>query len=217
MIIQSKIKDYYDYVGHVYGADPLVIYERKPLTALNDAGYRPNLNVEFKIDFRLPEYRRWDGPFRYSYKALVVMDTAYLLQRDEFKDRNYKLYDWDNDPQKLNRRYLNFYFDNYTREYPDSKPRECVIGLTKLVGQPIFIINSIGRDNFISIEANIPILTNYGFAKIAPETKMFQDLTYYIGNTMKTSPDTSPPAVVDSIVRLEQRGFDKKTSFRHRK
>jgi len=220
MKILSRFKDYYDFVGHLYGADPLVIYDRKPLTELNEVGYRPDLDVEAKIDFSLPYYfngrtedRRW------YYKAIVIAETAYLLQHDtKYPLSGYKLYDWEADPQELERHY--YWRREGNRDYPDSKPRECLIELAKKIGTPVYMINSIKQskgDSFLTIDANIPILSDYGFASIIPATKLFQDMTYFIGNTMHSNPDRAPPVEVGNADRLTQYGFDKKISFRHRR
>lgn len=234
MIIQSKFKDYYDYVGHTYGSDPLVRYIREPLTAFNEHGFRLNLTVKAKLDFLIPDPRPphpGDTP-RYNYKVLVVMDTAYLLQTYisvrtdiSYEYDRYYLYDWITDPQKLKKHH--WWREAGDNLYANSTPRDCVIELTKLVGQPVFIIDRIGVDYqarlkggawpaSISIESNIPILGEYGFAALFPSTKLFQDLTYFIGNTMHSNPDRAPPVEVSNDDRLVQHGFDKKTSFRHR-
>ncbi len=93
-----------------------------------------------------------------------------------------------------------------------------ILELTKKVGTPVYLIEmSSCYKKEVYIQSEIPNLGELGVASFYPAEQLYQDLAYFIGNTMKDSPDTAGPVVIDDLTRLQQYGFDKKVSFRHRK
>lgn len=216
MKIQSKFKDYYDYVAHIYGGgDPKVIYARAPLTQFNDQRLRLPLVVDHRVDYRLPDMvygpRRF---FDYSFSVLVIMDRPFLLYKKLEPDSEYKIYDFEINPLNLSARarYLDL-----TKRYPNGSSSKNILELTKKVGTPVYVIEHSSYTGKTSIQSEIPNLGKLGVASFYPAEQLYQDLAYFIGNIMSTSPDTVPPVVIDNLTRLQQHGFDKKVSFRHRK
>jgi hypothetical protein len=51
---------------------------------------------------------------------------------------------------------------------------------------------------------------------LIPATQMYQELSYFMGNTIKEHPDTEPPVEVSNNCKIINAGFDLKQSFRHR-
>jgi len=94
---------------------------------------------------------------------------------------------------------------------------EDVVNLSREVGSPAFFISHFSirdLDLLATVIPETPRLGVLGFAKkISPE-QMYQDISYFVGNTLHKSPDTDPPAEVCEKIRLVQRGFHPKTSFR---
>lgn len=67
------------------------------------------------------------------------------------------------------------------------------------------------------IPYRLPILQEHGFADVVDPYQMYQDLEYFIANTMNESPDMMPPTEMTDKERIVAAGFDLKQSFRHRK
>jgi len=67
------------------------------------------------------------------------------------------------------------------------------------------------------IERKIPVLADYKFGAVREATQLYQDLSYFMGNTIHPSPDLAPPVQVSDKDRIVQHGFDLRQSFRHRK
>ncbi len=94
---------------------------------------------------------------------------------------------------------------------------EDVVNLSREVGSPAFFISHLsmkGSDLWATVLPETPRLGDLGLAKKLPPERMYQEISYFVGNTLHKSPDIDPPAGVCEKSRLVQRGFDPKTSFR---
>lgn len=223
MKIQSKFKDYYDHVAHIYGGgDPLNVYERKPL---EDNVY--NFDSTVFNGFRLPG--NWYH-LNYSLKYIVIAGKLYTLRADKNEDRNavgtygeYKLFTPENFPKHFEKEkskgFRKWRLDSWRRE-------EVYIGyehpalteIAKAIGQPVYELYRIENSYRTSVYVNhvIPILADNHIPKIIPAEQMYQDLSYYTVNTMKESPDIRKPNISSDKEKILQHGFDTKQSFRHR-
>jgi len=74
-----------------------------------------------------------------------------------------------------------------------------------------------GRTGTVRVDENIPILGDIGLAAVYPAEQLYQDLSYFIVNTMKDSPDMAKPSSITDKEKISSHGFDLKMSFRHRK
>jgi hypothetical protein len=99
-----------------------------------------------------------------------------------------------------------------------------LIPLSRALGVPVFVVSDIAyiaRDDkhrlAITVETTIPILGDLGLPAIYTPQQIYQDIAYFMGNTLHESPDIAPPVSVSDRDRLVQHGFDAKASFRHRK
>lgn len=220
MKIQSRFKDYYDYVAHIYGGgDPKITYVREPLTEFNQYGFRPDLLVKHNVEYRLPDTPSYYSRFKdYSFAVLVIMNRPFLLysRKLEVGYSAFALYDFILNPLDLNEK--RYAWSDTTTDYPRGDESQNILELTKKVGAPVYLINSSSYyQSQVYIQPEIPNLGKLGVASFYPAEQLYQDLAYFIGNTMKDSPDTKPPVEVSDLDRLQQYGFDRKVSFRHRK
>jgi hypothetical protein len=234
MQIQSRFKDYYDYVPFLNGGsgDPKIFYDRPRflLTSIED---EPS-HIDFKVPagffpLRLPSVgqflsltnEKWEWVLRW----VCVAGNFYLSFDRHSKDANSESFSLlsEGDPcfkdfQKMTQRM------HHGREYLvtlkevlKGKPSFNLVQLSREVGSPVFFIDtpfSKGSQKLARVPNETPILKNLGFSKVVPPTQMYQDISYFVGNTLNESPDLSPPEKVSDSVRLVQRGFDPKTSFR---
>lgn len=224
MKIKSKFKDYYDHVAHIYGGgDPKVTYVRDRICPLQDCG------IESQIISTLPSIcgMPYDAGRKVSnfveFKTLVVCGKEYLLvgYRPELGGfTKFHLLNKLTDQKLITAlsEKRSFFCENIRNNYDDwvGVPSENLIKLSKFIGHPVFIIDMIVRGNETYIDARIPVLAELGFAAIMPPEQLYQELAYFVANVMIDSPDIKPPAEVSDTDKIQQHGFDKKVSFRHR-
>lgn len=226
MIIKSRFRDYYDHVSHLYGGgDPNVIYLRDRLVDMKH-GLHKKLEVDFpeKKNLRKSPYIDMKSAFYgYNFKWLVVTGCYYLiLEPMNAIESGYKIFNEKNFPSVWNS-YKNRVIPFYMREsfdFTDHTPDQTLINLSKKIGQPVFTIPSFfipSSPDIIGIDAEIPNLGELGMASVVSPQTMYQDIAYFIGNTIKDSPDMMPPTKMTDLEKVEQHGFDKRVSFRHRK
>lgn len=235
MIIKSQFKDYYDHISHIYGGgDPNVIYIRNRFTEATqyntDMVFPPKV-VPFKKELRqAPQYTHmtsspWVG---YDAKWLIICARYYLILKPVNSFVGWKVFTENNFPEIWNKlvfRRLNQYIS--FQQQPDSPEWYCgsaspeLVELSRLVGAPVFTICNNWRYNSkqydVDIDSEIPILKDIGMPSLISPQQMYQDIAYFVGNTINESPDLMPPTKMTDLEKVEQHGFDKKQSFRHRK
>lgn len=222
MKIISKFKDYYDHQAHVYGGgDPLIVYERKRLGELLINGLVTEVILNHDNDtlansLKVKEYLNVNtimGWLIVCGKPFPLVDVGRNYVKPEweiFDTVKHKQYIDEDQNTKWNRIVRN------RKGYIEvGQENSGLIELSKQVGHPVFIISAI-RWNHYYIDGNCPILDGIGLAKYYPAEQLYQDLSYFIGNMMKDSPDTQPPVVMSDDVKITNHGFDKQ-SFKHRK
>src|ERR1019366_2001257 len=97
-----------------------------------------------------------------------------------------------------------------------------VLSATRQLGHPVFLVCQLSYDRVNStttfhVGDECPKLVDMKFAtKLSPE-QLYQDLSCFMGNTMRGSPDIDTPVKLADKDRIVQHGFDLKQSFRHRK
>lgn len=97
------------------------------------------------------------------------------------------------------------------REIPE------VLALSRQVNAPVFTFTSSFRNNKVNVDGNVPILSTMGIPALIPAEQLYQDIAYFLGNTMKGSPDLMPATAQTDKEKILSAGFDIKASFRHRK
>lgn len=202
MRIISKFKDYYDHVAYIGGPDPRVIYERKP--------FDTDLIVEHEVS-RFPYY--WTKQGGYEFKWLVIAGRYWLLLRKGWEQKPFALLSEEEFPQFCSSCYdicmhgVEYFLGRYDHR---------LVTLSRAIRAPVFIINSINRkQGTLVVEKQIPKLSEYPITKLISAEQMFQYIAYFMGNTLNVSPDVAPPVEIADKYKIEQAGFDLKTSFRH--
>jgi hypothetical protein len=202
MKIISPFKDYYDHIAYIYGVDNTIVYNRNPFdkNTLPSDGYRMPDFQYWTRDVNETIFAQFGGKDKndYSRRWLCIMGKFYLQVTTNTLDRS----SW---------KIVNYEFNNTISQYHTE-----LMKLHKHIQAPVFVINSNYWRNF-NIDTDIPILKDSGIASIISPEKMYQDISYFIGNVLKDNPDTLPPVNISDKDKLTQAGFDAKMSFRHRK
>ncbi len=219
MRIISSFKDYYDFVAHKYGGgDPKVVYVRNRLKENQVNVKEPNVPHDdngFGIIYNIGNRQ-----LTQSWAHLIVAGKMYLLTRpNEFYNQSEQNYAYKvKSPEeaeeiiKLGRPgwKRTSKFNRYGIELP------FLVDYCRQVGTPVFIVESNGFKRTLHIKEHIPNLGKMGMASLIPAEQMYQDLAYFMGNTMNPSPDIKPPVEVANKYKILAAGFDLKTSFRNR-
>lgn len=240
MIIKSPLKDYYDYVEHINGGDPNVLYLRNRLKPRVDHGdCRIPQHITVPCDFPKLPYMFTEGDSTYSFVWCVIAGKCYLLVDEMIRNGVAKPRTLVTPDSKLMNTLCTKSSSGYFFRGPpvtsDSffgKSDQRVVELCRLVKQPVFVMDY--RMHWVDdatdrrhkkgtrvptavIECELPILKDLGFASFIPATTMYQDIAYFMSNTIRTNPDNQPPVEVGNTDKITGHGFDIKQSFRHRK
>ena len=228
MKIQSQFKDYYDHVAHMYGGgDPKILYLRNRLGKMERFStdtYVRGLDIEQK---GLPSthddeiMRKW----RYDSKWLAINGKLYLILNkvagmyEAPIPENWTVLDEHRHPEIW--AYLHTSRSWWRRDGQEEKyiGREMpeVLELSRKVGAPVFTFNASYHRSTAKVDGNVPILSTLGIPALIPAEQLYQDIAYFLGNTMKVSPDLMPATVMTDQEKIAAAGFDIKASFRHRK
>ena len=215
MRIISKWKDYYDFVGHVYGGqqDNLVVYERKHKLS----NYHTPLSTEVHLQdtgkpiLHLP-YTRTD----HSFAWLFVAGKSYLCVR-EFGSLDWQLFDECIHADLCKHIFHKHSFTGCYTCKQDVMGVEDVWGqrISKEINQPAFFYSqywSCKQDRFkFIVEGNIPVLSEVGFPSIMPAEQCYQNIAFYIANMLTKQEQPSSMTDKEKVV---SHGFDLKKSFR---
>lgn len=197
MKIISKFKDYYDHLAHIYGRDSSIVYKRL------EFGFEFGQSVLTKT--ALPRL-----PMKYGnreYNWLVFCGKLYVVipvGPGNYPVKKYKL--------------IPFEDVEMPRFYEWTDPVGLVdpgaVELCKTLKAPVFIVTT---DYFSNHVKNlVPNLGQIGFGSIMPPEQAFQEISYFLGNTIKESPDASPVPKITDKEKILTHGFDLVQSFRKR-
>jgi len=226
MKIVSPYKDYYDYLAHIYGQDNHVVYLRGEIV---DATRKTHFSMychhtslcfpEFYNCVDVPNHPKW------HFRFLVVCGRQYLCVRKRNENMDFTPYPWEiYDAHKHSDIQLGFKpryswqgLSNKSNAYYKGEYNPKLIELSKLLQQPVFFIDGntgSGDSRVVLVNSFVPKLGELGFASIMTAEKLYQDIEYFIGNTLKDNPDIAPPVNVSDKDLIVAKGFDIKKSFR---
>ncbi len=99
---------------------------------------------------------------------------------------------------------------------------EALIYVSRQIKAPVFTFTTkTDKDqrDIVVVDPKVPMLQAYGMNELFPPEMLYQELAYYVANTINESPDVQPagkPPMSDKE-KITSHGFDLKQSFRHRK
>lgn len=217
MKIIAKVKDYYDYVGKIYGedeADP-IIYKR--LDLIDDEYKKVELDSPFTRGtqvFGLPDIRN-DS----SFQQLIICGYVFTVYKESYIDTDYKLLTKEQLEKIIDERASRYFYrphrisNYYQGEYVKQAADIC-----KVAGQPVIVFAGTDYEvEKVYIDRRIPNLGELGIPAFFKPEELFQMIEQFISNEIRTNPDSQPPVGQDNNNKIVSHGFDLKTSFRHRK
>jgi len=223
MRIISKWKDYYDHIGHVYGGqqDNHVVYERKPIS-ITSSGIFLTEEVEFvdtkEQTLRLPRLYIHNVSSVWLFVAVKSYlciggcgEPYYLLDEQKHKHLLPELYIPKLYIPKLSRSLSRAVYEDY-------------VGVTDVWGEriskelnlPVFFYYQqycAKRERLLFVvQGQCPVLADIGFPKIMSAEQAYQNIAFYIANTLTKQ---EQPIKMTDIEKVVSHGFDEKTSFRN--
>lgn len=207
MKISSNFVDYYDYLTHVYGSDPLIFYLRRNLKEFRTF----NIPIKWEDTPYFPSYSFEDVRDHIKYYGLSVMGFFYLVKAEGVLnnvkmtlDLNPRVHRWS---KKM--------------AYTAGTKYAFLDKIAKDIKQPVFFFEinrgaSSLNNAHVEVLDILPNLSVFDFASIIPAEKIYQDLSYYIANIINDGIDIKPPSEIANNDKILQAGFDLKKSFRHR-
>lgn len=221
MRIQSKFKDFYDFVSHRFGADPDVVYERK--NGLETTVSRKMFTDANTFRNTFSEYA-WGGPrgkgkrqiwVGSDYEMQFVVAGTYCFALAKHKSSVTVPLSNTHDPflVKDHRDYTTRSNRPLRPSLPTPKELEALV---RIVGTPVFLARGWNdKRREIQIYNDVPVLADLGIPALVTPEQMWQSIYSTIINVLRSNPDKAPPVQVAEKYRIEGAGFDLKTSFRH--
>jgi hypothetical protein len=155
----------------------------------------------------------------YSFKWIVLTGKFYMIWNDSRECNSFKVY-IKGENEGLDNALKPTFYMRRPKIIFSGVLDQSLVEISKLISCPVFMIESIQKINnrsdkvIIKIDSKIPVLGDYGFSKILSPFDVFHDISYFLGNVVHPSPDMAPPVFIDDKYRIQQHGFDLKTSFR---
>ena len=137
--------------------------------------------------------------------AGVVIQPWRILDKEEHKDAFSYLTKHGWYQEKKDKSY---WLDSFQEE---------LVELSRKVNAPVFTFSSVRGSGAILVDTKIPVLSKFDFHRYYSAQQLYQNLSYFMGNQIKTSPDLAPKTNITDKEKIAQHGFDIKQSFRHRK
>jgi hypothetical protein len=225
MKIQSKFKDYYDYVEYLYsqeGGDPSNTYVRKELSQ-PDQPDSSNVYVNVNETERIPEVptrRDYYGEILpWAFKWCSVCGELYLLVSKISFTPDWRLITEDHPSLRMVHSSHRRWFEEIRMDEIWGVPNKSCVDISRQLQVPVFVIeptprfSGLKKSPQVAVSREIPILGKLGFASAIPAEQMYQNISMFMAS-LRDSPDSVPPVSVSDKDRLVQKGFDAKISFR---
>lgn len=211
MTIQSRWKDYYDYIGFLYGQDPETVYVRKPLTE--------TIFLDCPTAKAFPAFQYIRGLDCYKFEYLVAGTYVFPIihtARHSSWERDHKvtLEDFRKDFFETTCKWYRDYYQ-HVFEPNCGVSNETLADTIRTVGQPVFLVCPHPHDSEnLYVDCKIPVLADQGIPALVPPEQMWQGIYGTLTNVLRKNPDKAPPVQLSNESRIQKAGFDLKTSFR---
>ncbi len=224
MRIQSRYKDYYDFISHKFGSDPNCVYVREPFKTVDidySLGRAPGQKSIF--NGRLVQKYIEDYHLEYVVAGSFVFPALVKYGKSAY-DRELNLEGYVDTTVKIltEAEYPEYLSEHYARtEYVDLPQGEKLHELIRAVGAPVFRIRDVkhgwnkGKKDGIFINQLVPVLKDIGFPAVVEAKVIWQDIYTTLSTVLRRNPDKEVPVQLANDARIEKAGFDLKSSFRH--
>lgn len=242
MRINSKFKDYYDYIGHKFGQDPDVVYNRGPIPKAEEYqfGYRPDLlwrssfierqNCLYWVveDLFRKNSETSDPTIKDQFLYVCAGELIFpYIQREIFRE------EWDQNAKKMVsglstiehiqvsegivRQYLGAGWEGERAisryEAGLEKLKRGLPEIQRELNAPVFEIYR--GFNGVHVSQYPPRLADFDIPSRVSAQDMWQNIYSTMTNVLRKNPDKEPPVKISNQDKIVKAGFDLKTSFRN--
>ncbi len=221
MKIISKFKDYYDHVGQMWGVDNNVVYVRDTTYNKLDIGKNSKFLPLNQSTFRFNTKRRYNEfttiSILYGRKLLNLLEyyggrdfgTYYIGSIDELENF-FKENGMDYGFTKKN--VIEAFFNRQYKDIYREVDNECSLTEEQLKA-PIIVFGDV---DYYSRKISLnPQLTKFSVQHYVDAQTMYQEIEMYLASIQHPEVSKGLPGSPTDMIRFEQQGFDKKTSFRN--
>ena len=214
-LIANGNKDYFDYLIHQYGEDPLVVLDRRRIGEFDRDYYRsvkvedPKLNSHIIVkDYE--DFTYWRG--RYVTNFLVLNGKSYPLVKVKGEyvslTPKFELATTDNSYIEASRFFVTKAGKPVSSEY--GQYSEKLVEISKQLKRHCFTIDSNSY-----VDGLVPNLGKIGIASIISAQDMYLETIDFISKHFAKEMEVSIPQTNNE--KIVGHGFDLKTSFRGKK
>lgn len=226
MKIESPYTEYYDHIARQYGGgDPKTTYQRDRVTRLID---QDEALLKQRTDYS-PLHPVRDHHYVRDYAILVFCGRPYSIESQRYctlDDRNAYwtgkplvdgLFGWrlTVEPVELEFRY--FGRGEWGKLQSPQAEHE-YLAIARRLKCPVFWVDSAegpDRWKYIQVRERVPKLSEIqGFPARFPAEQVYQDIAYFLGNTIHENPDGMPVPKLSNDEKIVSQGFDPRRSFR---
>lgn len=214
MRIQSKFKDYYDFISHRYGSDPGCTYLRGKIDVNGVDWSKFPLGSAF-CSTLAKSVSDYEMEFVVAGPHVVpILCRQVAVYGCDPNDRRYQEI-----ATPLRPAHGHLLIQGMSNRPASAFPRElsksALEDLIRLVGHPVFRVRDRAKYGTIVVAENTPILKDIGFPSLFAPEVIWQDIYTTLTSVLRRDPDKAPPVEVSEKIRIEYAGFDLKSSFRH--
>lgn len=215
MRIQSRFRDYYDFISHRFGQQPDVVYVRDKIKETNvlfptgrSSRVLPHASrmlidgARGHIDFVVAAQR--------VVPLYVVRDQTFDVETNQYNPATVT-YEWLGPQHK--RLVKAFHEDSFDQLLSLRTPKR-LPDLIRAVGAPVFYVTD-QQGDYVIINERVPVLKDLGFPAHIPPEVMWQEIFSTLTDVLRKNPDKEPPVMLSNNDRIHAAGFDLKSSFRH--
>lgn len=235
MKIQSRFRDYYDYVAHIYGGgDPKNTYVRDSIipdrvTSCGDKFEELQTFREHELQLWVPgDYQLEDGAMQ-EFVGLSIAGKVYIVTRANTEGTwsyaNNRYEGGYTEPWKvatygdLSKKQRHSYRAPSGREPHQvircGEPQPAALALSKRMMAPVFKFDT--KRQGTCVYGRYPVLSDFGIPSVLPPEQAYQEISMFLMSVINESPDSMPRTEMSNVQKVESHGFDKRISFRHRK
>lgn len=208
-LIGNGKKDYFDYLIHQYGEDPLVVLDRRPIGEFVNLGsvsyYKPkqvDKKYHMSCGILRKDHKDRQRQDKYISDFLILNGKSYPLAKVGTK---YELINEEN-CVITNSRYFSIK-DETVYDYYTPKEETLLIELSKEINRHCFIIRDV-----CSVSGEFPCLSAIGIPSIKTSQEVYLETVDFIAKHFAKEGEVSVPQT--NKEKIVGHGFDLKTSFR---
>jgi hypothetical protein len=245
MRIQSKFKDYYDFIGQRYGEDPDLVYARGKVALPTGTNLIKNREIgDRRFSRCLVGAQREDLTTKTTWRLIYVVAGEFVIpcvrgfaravseEHDDVIDRpptilhevlTKDMYEWlvvtEASSKRLARIRKRYGYDYHEEDWQKLQASLQSPAMKQDMREVMTLANApvfvIYSHLGVFVDEYVPRLADYGIPSVIEPQAMWQNVYSTLTNVLRPNPDKDPPVTIADKDKIVKAGFDLKTSFRN--